>query len=370
MALEKLTCPVSGSPLRLVEIEKHRFKNGTEGVKTGILFSDVSGFLYPIINCVPVMLTFPTPLTKKFLNDYQEEIAKLPAGCKLPDQEPMKGEKSVQKTFTEEWSGLGDDEFTFMHNDAELRNMHDNAFLAGMGQEEKASKKSVLNVGVGFGKETLILSEIFPNAKVYAIDLNLSVVQAGIDMIEKSGGRIFPVVASLFKIPFADKSFDHVHSNGVLHHTFSTKAAFESIEKKVAEHGSIFIWLYAHEDPWEFHGMRGFLLKTFYLGTYMLRPILSRSPGFFRAMIMHAIALPYHFLVSKPRGKHQNWKYSNTVHGLRDMFTPRYAHRHGWNEVMTWYEQAGYSAIPHSPTAHERVTGNRIGGVGLLGRKH
>ena len=57
--------------------------------------------------------------------------------------------------------------------------------------------------------------------------------------------RVHPIVASLFRLPFARRAFAHVHSQGVIHHTYSTKAAFEAISAFVRPGGSLFVWVYA-----------------------------------------------------------------------------------------------------------------------------
>ena len=75
--------------------------------KTGFLYSNETQNLYPIINGVPVLLTFETKLSLRFINDNKSVLLENEyKNLKLPNLEPMKGEKSVQTTFTEEWGGL------------------------------------------------------------------------------------------------------------------------------------------------------------------------------------------------------------------------------------------------------------------------
>jgi hypothetical protein len=52
---------------------------------------------------------------------------------------------------------------------------------------------------------------------------------------------------------------------------------------------------------------------------------------------------------------------------LRDAFTPRYAHQHGFNEVLLWFERAGYRTTVQSPLAYEKLIGKRLLGVGVRG---
>jgi SAM-dependent methyltransferase/uncharacterized protein YbaR (Trm112 family) len=366
---ELLVEPVSGFELKVYSIEKHLLTNGKEVVKTGFLYSEQSKRLYPILNGVPVLLTFSTKLTEDFLLEYKDILSTDEfKEYSLPNLEPMKGEKSIQTTFTEEWSGLGDDEITFAYDEAQGIALHRDVWLK-MEEEELQNKKMLLDVGCGFGKEAKYLTKIFPNATVVAIDLNLAVIAAGIDLLETN--RIFPVVASLFKIPLTDNSFDHVHCQGVIHHTFSTEEGFYAIEKKVNKKGSIFIWVYAWEDSFGIKGIRGLLVHIYWFISHRIfRPILSRSPAFIRNPIIYLISILYHpFVRNRGINKNREWRLENTVHGIRDMFTPMYADRLRFNEVLTWFEKKEYKIQVQSPLTYEKLFKHRLLGIGYLGRK-
>jgi len=366
--LELLREPETGDELNVYVIEPYVLKNGKEIVKTGFLYSDKSSTVYPIINGVPILLTFRTKLTEKFIEEHK--ILDLPQFKEfhLADFEPMQGEKSIQETFTEEWSGLGDDEITFAYDEEQGIALHRDVWL-NMEDDELKSKQMVLDVGCGFGKEAKYLTKIFSNATVVAIDLNLAVIRAGIDLLETD--RIFPIVASLFKIPLENKSFDHVHCQGVIHHTFSTEKGFYAIEQKVKKDGSIFIWVYAWEDSFGIKGIRGLLIHIYWFISHRIfRPILSRSPVFIRNPIIYFISALYHpFVKNRGINKNREWKFDNTLHGIRDMFTPMYADRLRFNEVLTWFEKQEYKVQVQSPLTYEKLFNHRLLGIGYLGRK-
>jgi len=65
------------------------------------------------------------------------------------------------------------------------------------------------------------------------------------------------------------------------------------------------------------------------------------------------------------------WTRANTAHSLRDAMTPRYAHRHGFNEVVEWFETGGFRIVGvQSAGAHMRAFGGkRIFGIGMTGRR-
>ena len=363
--LQRLRCPVSGTPLDLLTNESET-REGRDLVRTGVLFSSASRHWYPIVNYVPVLLTFDTPLAQQFAVRHAAVLETL-RGYTRPALAPMPGEKSVQKTFTEEWSGLGDDVTTFIYSDDELLALHRDVWLR-FSAEETARVDSVLNVGCGFGKESLVLSRIFPQADVFAVDLNLSVIEAGPRL--STYPSVHPVVASLFHLPFERGTFAHVHSQGVLHHTYSTEAAFNAIAAFARPGGSLFVWVYAQEDSLVVPGVRGALIRAYWLVSHHVgRPVLSRLPAPARNAAMVALTAAAYPVIKLRARQGQPWGFRNTLHGLRDAFTPRFAHQHGFNEVLTWFEDAGFEPRLQSPARYRDLIGRRLVGVGVVGRR-
>jgi len=359
-----LRCPVSGAPLELSTIDGE-----TEGdrsvVRTGILFCRASKRWYPVINYVPVMLTYRTRLADRFRASHAASFAAL-GDYTSPALTPPPGELSVQKTFTEEWEGLGDDQTTFIYSDAELLALHREVWLR-FSEAEASRIDSVLNVGCGFGKEAVVLSSIFPNADIFGVDLNLSLLQAAPRL--KGQPRVHLVIASLFHLPFAPASFAHVHSQGVIHHTYSTEAAFKAIAAYTRPGGSLFIWVYAQEDSMVVPGVRGAFVRAYWLVSHRIaRPVLSRLPAPLRNAAMWLLTLAVYPIV-KLRSRRSDWHFQNTLHGLRDALTPRYAHQHGFNEVLTWFEDAGFEPRLQSPSRYRDLIGRRLVGVGVVGRQ-
>jgi ubiquinone/menaquinone biosynthesis C-methylase UbiE/uncharacterized protein YbaR (Trm112 family) len=364
--LDRLRCPISGQPLQIDAIDFGQDAEGARAVRTGVLWSP-GGYWYPLINHVPILLVFRTALTDRFAATHAARIAALPGAPAAPDRAPERGERSVQTTFTEEWAGLEDDTLSFTYDEAQLTALHRDVWLR-LTDEERTAVTSVLDVGVGFGKEARVLAELFPSARVTGVDLNLAVVSAGRRLVETT--RVDPVVGSLFHLPFENESFRHVTCQGVLHHTRSTKAGFDRIAEKVAPGGSLFVWVYAAEDPYVVRGLRGLLVKLYWWISHgLFRPVLSRSPGWLRNAVVHVISAAMHPIVSRRGRNRGRWRYVNTVHGIRDAFTPRYAHQHGFNEVIEWFEEAGFEPRLQSPATYRRLFGSRLLGVGVIGRR-
>jgi len=368
--LEHIVCPISKKKLEILIFDVFEFNN--EKVKTGILYCNELKTFYPIINGVPIILTFLTALTLNFQKNYGEKIKKELPGYELPNMQPAKGEKSIQKTFTEEWDGLGDDEIVFMYDEEEGYNLHKKVWLQSLTEKNCNEKKVVLDVGCGAGREAGYLAKVFPNAKIFAIDLNLSLVNNGEKLIKSN--QIIPIVCSLFKLPFAGNKFDHVHCQGVIHHTYDTYEAFKKIEKMVSlKNSSLFVWVYAWEDSFGIKGLRGLFTHLYYFTSHRLfRPFLSRLPEKLRAFFVFIISFLYHYFIKIfGNSNHKNWNLKNTIHAVRDMFTPRYAHRHRHNEVFQWFEASGYQDITfQSSNTYYDLFKRRIVGIGFLGKKN
>jgi ubiquinone/menaquinone biosynthesis C-methylase UbiE/uncharacterized protein YbaR (Trm112 family) len=368
--LEKIICPISKEKLEILIFDVFGFDN--EKVKTGALYCNKLKIFYPIINGVPIMLTFLTVLSLNFQKNYLEEIKKNLPDYQLPNMQPMKGEKSIQKTFTEEWDGLGDDEIVFMYDRDEGYDLHRKVWLQSLSEKTCNEKKEVLDVGCGAGREAEYLAKIFPNAKIMAVDLNLSLVANAQKLIKSN--QIMPVVCSLFNLHFAENKFDHVHCQGVMHHTYDTYEAFKKVEKMVSlKNSSFFVWVYAWEDSFGIKGLRGLFTHSYYFISHRLfRPILSRLPEKLRALFVIIISFIYHYIIKIfGNSSHENWSLKNTAHAVRDMFTPRYAHRHRHNEVFEWFEVYGFKDITfQSSKTYYELFKRRIVGIGFLGKKY
>ena len=142
-----LRCPVSRGALDLQVIDS-AVRDGIEQVLyRNSLLPGTSLHWFPIINYVPVLLTFRTGLVDRFRTVHGAAFGTL-AGYAPPNLPPMPGEKSIQKTFTEEWSGLGNDDRTFLYSDSELVALHRDVWLrfseAEM-REVKACSTSVVD---------------------------------------------------------------------------------------------------------------------------------------------------------------------------------------------------------------------------------
>ena len=359
-ALVRLRCPACLGELRL---ESFAEAGDGEGTETGALLCDACSLLYPIEAGTPVMLRFRTGLHEGFARSNRERLDAL-SGYEMPAQPPRPGEEFVQETFTDQWRLVDEDELSFAYTGEELVELNRRVWLRwidDLAEDERPS--SVLDVGCGVGMETMALREVTGAGEVLGIDLKLALLGRRDEFRDVPGVSF--VVASAFDLPFADESFDLVYSQGVLHHTYDTREAFRSIARRVAPGGRQFVWLYGKEDPLSRGGS-----KTRHLTELALRPVLTRSPQRWRDRIFAGLTTLSHAHYRATQRHGESWDRANTEHSLRDWLSPRFAHRHGHNEVAAWFEQDGFRVVDtQSPLAYEELFGTPLWGVGMTGRR-
>jgi SAM-dependent methyltransferase len=100
--------------------------------------------------------------------------------------------------------------------------------------------KLVLDAGCGMGRYSAVACAL--GAEVVAVDMSESLIRVA--EAAKSNPRLHPVEADLLHPPFKKKVFDLAYSQGVLHHTADTHAAFQAVAALVKVGGSLSVWLY------------------------------------------------------------------------------------------------------------------------------
>lgn len=382
--LEFLRCPCCKNTLRLNRIESHTVDLSPEAsaraaaeridrtlleevVETGVLECMAGCAWYPIVNYVPVLLDFPLPLHRQFRDRYQHFGIKA-LDLPFPPKAPRPGELWIQKSFTIEWEGLGEDVHTFIFM-IEERERHLRAELDWpsylLQRMPGVPALRVLDIGAGFGLEPIYIHNatggIAHGAEVVGMDLNLSLLRSGAKI--SAMPFVHTVIASLFTPPFSERSFDLVYSHGVLHHTYSTEAAFRSIERFRKSDGAIYIWIYAQEDFFQMNwkGRFQYVLATF------LRPIFARLPRWLQDIILYPLAWG---IVGTHRRRYErgsDYTIKNTLHTVRDFWTPLYAHRHRFNEVLRWFSELGLEGRPVDPVTVQAVLPVPLAGIGIRG---
>ena len=327
-----------------------------ELVETGVLLCAACRVWYPIFRHVPVLLDFATALHARFAEEHRAAVR----GYRPPSGEPRPGERLTQASFSTEWLGVQDDEltFTYTHKDRE------DFIQIELDRDESAPHVdgSLLDVGCGSGIEARLLHRV-TGMETFGTDLNLSLLAGGPDL-DREEPFVHTVIASLFALPFRRREFDVVYSHGVLHHTFSTSDAFASIADFVTDDGTLAIWVYAKSD---FEG--GLRLRVSAAAERAFRPLVASAPKRVQSAVAHTLSVP-HFIRYRRLGSNRSqWRFRNSVHSIRDRWTPRYAHRHEIDEVDGWFRAHGFEPVAVDAAAYEARFGMPLIGIGRRGSR-
>jgi len=374
-ALQTLVCPFTRSELSLISFEEtpihlseqdiqhcHRLlidpAAAGSAVKEGVLYSDESRKWYPITNYTPIMLDFPTDMHREFKERYSAKTDVL-TKYEMANGTPREGELFVQKTFTREWDLLNHDNVSFGYTPAQRDEFVKLEFDWPPGVLEQNPLK-ILEVGAGSGFETASLERVTKGA-IFGFDLNLALVRKG--HLLSSNAFINNSIASAFNLPLRPRAFQVVYSNGVLHHTYSTKAAFDAIDQFRAEDGVICIWVYAYEDY-----NTGRLSALLYVAEWTFRPRIARLSDFWQNLVVRLLTRHYHYQYRRHGNLgREKWTLKDSEHQVRDRWTPLYAHRHSFKEVITWFQDKGLSYQLIDAGLYQKKIGIPLIGIGIRG---
>jgi uncharacterized protein YbaR (Trm112 family)/SAM-dependent methyltransferase len=354
--LDLLVCPIDKTPLELVAWESLGVKLAAEDVQraerlgldpvlfakeivTGVLLNRTRKIAYPIYQGIPRMLVFPTGVARNFAHQYAEQLARELPGFALPHAPSQLGEDTVLHTFSQEWIGHDWSGLSYWGLKPEIL-YHSMDFLLNL-SSQRLRHKLILEVGIGIGGIADYVSRS-QMGEVVGIDLSYAVDPA---YKHFGGNRFLHIVqASIFAPPFREACFDFVYSQGVLHHTFSTKAAFGHICRLPKHGGRLYIWVYSPFDE-QRTLKRRFLMRL----EACLRPLCWRLPDTLQTLVLLPL-LPLYLLHQRLRVQHRGDDYvpygwREALHAARDRFTPRYVHRHTEEEVRNWFYEAGYTDL-------------------------
>jgi SAM-dependent methyltransferase/uncharacterized protein YbaR (Trm112 family) len=377
-AAHRYRCPLSGAPLQLRAFDQETTPLTGEQrgrieelglpvaeferrVRMGVLVEPEARRFYPILNFVPVLLDFDNAVYDHF----EERCAAYSGAWKRlrrPDGMPRPGEAITQRNFTVEWEAVYNDQLTFTYTHEE-REEFIRMELEWPRERMPEPEFETLDVGCGFGAEAHIMQRI-TQTPVFAIDLNLSLLESHAHFPPNPFVQL--AIASAFAPPFEQASFDLVYSHGVLMATIDTRKAFESILRFMKPDGEIYIWVYALEDA-----QRGNLRrKLAYLIELSARPRIAKLPAPLQKAVIMALAAHHYRWYHKRGLKREHWSFRNSIHSMRDRWTPVYATRHSFHEVLGWFLANGLGEyrLP-DPLRYREVLKRNLIGVGIRGRK-
>ena len=354
--LDHLVCPLDRTPLELrawTSEERHltsaeRSRAESMGIDprslehdvfTGVLINSQRKLLYPIHAGVPRMLTFRSGVADSFATQNATRLRDEFSGYILPSEEAMPGEADVLRTFSSEWLNYDWDGKAYWNLTADA--WFDCMDYALEMNSPAPPGRLCLEVGIGIGGVANHMAQDHGCEQI-GIDLGYSV-----DAANKHFGKnpfLHIVQASVFRPPFAEKTFDFVYSFGVIHHTFSTQTAFQTLAKLPKPGGRLFIWVYS-----PFNESRSLQRKALMLAERVARPILWRLPESLQAVALMPV-VPLYMGMQWWRSRASNgevvpYGFREAMHAARDRFTPPYVHRHSEEEVSDWFSKAGYEQL-------------------------
>lgn len=157
-------------------------------------------------------------------------------------------------------------EWQWDHNPRTEEDLHFRVFEKPNVTPEFLKGKLVLDVGCGAGLQTKIMAKY--GATVIGVDLS-EAVRAAYRNNSEFRDRVCIARADIFRLPFADETFDYIYCEGVLQHTKNPQAAFYELVRLVKKRGQIFATFYTRREGW---------FAPFLFFRQPLRAVLSRLP--------------------------------------------------------------------------------------------
>jgi SAM-dependent methyltransferase len=225
-------------------------------------------------------------------------------------------------------------------------------FFAQTGwDKEDLSGKNVLEVGSGAGRFSQIFLD-YTKGNLYSVDYS-DAVSANYRNNGHHGDRFHLFQASVYEMPFADKSFDKVFCFGVLQHTPDFKKSVECLVAKAKSGGEIIVDFYPIRGWWtKFHAKYIFRPFTKRMSHEKLLRLIEKNVGwmmkvyFFFNKIGVGKLLNRFLPICDIRGtlphnlskeELREWVILDTF----DMFSPEHDHPQKIATVKKWFQEAG-----------------------------
>lgn len=240
----------------------------------------------------------------------------------------------------------------------------------GLGPAELAGA-TVLDGGCGMGRYLRIAAEA--GARVVGLDLSEATLAARELTADLPGVSV--VRGDLLRPPFAEGSFDHIYSLGVLDHTPDPRAAFLAIARRLKPGGRIVIWVYPRE--------RAILEQVVAVhravSTRLPLPVLlglSRLMAPVGGLKRRLMASPTR-LVNRAGVALHLMTIGVSMHpdpevrvcDTLDWYAPKYLSRHTYDEVAGWFEEAGLVDVVDLSRSQTFYHAGQGHGINIAGRR-
>lgn len=242
-------------------------------------------------------------------------------------------DKAVQKELQRQTAAHYDFypfDFLTPPDEASIANLQPPPFRRFIEEHAKPGM-TVGEFGCGPGRGTLYLLE--RGLHVIALDIS----RHSLLLARGRAKRARFVQASNLDLPFADRTFDLVVSDGVIHHTPDPHLAFAENVRVLRPGGHFYLGLYNRQGYY------------YYLYTYLGVPLRYVEKTWLGRLAIYTTVFPLYYVVHllKSRG-------TRTVRGARNFFydyflTPR-ASFHSRDEIAGWGERSGLKLLGYDPS--------------------
>jgi SAM-dependent methyltransferase/uncharacterized protein YbaR (Trm112 family) len=359
--LKNIICPSCKNDFELVQsINEHEAKLQFGGnlsdqeIITGILKCKC-GNIFPVIEGVPRLLEGGIFRFPEFIKKFSGQINTI-CGTEITGNSLLSNDieeddyENIRKSFSQEW-GIFDynEDKTWGWSIEERKKI----FLDDINlQPQELVGKRLLDAGCGNGSLTAALSDF--GLEMVGLDLNDGLGIAYLNRA-KFGKKAIECVqfiqGNIIKPPFKEETYDIVYSSGVIHHTPSSKGAFESLSHMVKKNGRLYVWVY---------GKRAFPIRLFFAIGHNFKRFISLK-SLMKVCVFSAplykiladIMNKFNFIQFRPRTVRE------ITLDLFDSFAPRYNHWHTAGEVRSWFEEFGFQNI--------KISGCQKHGFGMFG---
>lgn len=209
-----------------------------------------------------------------------------------------------------------------------------------------------LEIGCGYGYDTLIMAKNNPEVKILSFDISDGVFRNR--EMTASLKNVFLIKASALNIPLKDNAFDFAYSYGVLHHLPDPETGIKEINRVIKKNAPLFLYLY--EDHARNKLKRAALrmvnilrhvttkmpAKLLYLLSYLASPfivILFSFPAMvlagFKTTSRLSDKIPFNY------GTHL----FSVAADLYDRFGTPIEHRFSREEIIDLFDRTGFSGI-------------------------
>jgi SAM-dependent methyltransferase len=321
--LSLLACPVCGADLKFAALE--RDPRRVEDVENGALACTRCRLQYPIRDGIPRL--------------------------RPPEAVPADASKT-RESFGWEWlrypGSREIDKPTFLEET--------------MIPPEAFAGKLVLDAGCGMGRYSAVALGL--GAEVVAVDMSDSLIRVA--ALAREQPKLHAVEADLLRPPFKKEIFDLAYSQGVLHHTSDTRAAFKAVAALVKPGGLLSVWLYGKagrfadfatnpirpEREWivAHRRLAWWVVLLRHIFSDFVRVFTTRLP----VPVAYALCYPLTVLGAVPGLKYLTFSVDPDFQARLienfDWVSPPYQWHHTKEELAAWYAEEGFTVLrilPH-----------------------